>query len=298
MKKTMICLMMVLILTASSTICQAATMPEYSWYYAALNQRISSRTGPGTRYDGKTFTVNSIGPGYTLRILSKAYDSPNNRWWVQTEITYQGVPYRVYTGEQRFNDLDLNAIPTEYQLGECSTGSYGVYECYAGPGRDYQMKPGIPAYTSCEIWGYEQNLLEDTDYIQVEYYDYNSGCYRRCWCAEWWMDSENMYYGWPSSEVSYTPIPVNTWPTGTTCRIRSTSGNVRSGPGTDYDKIGYVNQNQEFEILDVIYGGTGKDWYQINGYFGTGWVSSGIVSVWLNGIQYDNGTINRSPIMN
>ena len=297
MKKTWFCLLCVLVMTLSWTVSLAATMPDYSWYYATLNQRISSRTGPGTQYDEDAFTVNSIGAGTSLRILSKSYDAPNERWWVQTEITYQGVQYRVYTGEQRFSYLDLNAIPTEYQLGECYTGAHMVLECYAGPGRDYQALPSISDYTSCTIWGYEENVLEDTDYIQVEYYDYTSGCYRRCWCAEWWMDSETMYDGWPSpEETSVTPQPQITWPIGTTCRVISTSGNARSGPGTDCSRVGYVNQGQEYEILDVSVESSGKDWYLITGNFGTGWVSSGIVSVWLNGTRYDYGTRNLVPI--
>ena len=116
--------------------------------------------------------------------------------------------------------------------------------------------------------------------------------------------------------VTYPPIPAasyrasgggrstqpspsqGAWPVGTICRIRSSSGNVRSGPGTDYGGIGYVNQGQEFQILELRSGNTGKDWYKISGYFGTGWVSSGIVSVWYNGTQYNNGTVNGAPLPN
>ena len=98
-----------------------------------------------------------------------------------------------------------------------------------------------------------------------------------------------------SSQGGYRPAQSN-WPVGTTCRVRSTSGRVRTGPGTDYAEAGYVNQGQEFEILDIRSGNTGKDWYLISGYFGTAWVSSGIVSVWYNGVRYDNGTVNGNPI--
>lgn len=305
MNKKLICLLAAIVMALSCASSLAATMPDYAWYYATLNQRISSRTGPGTRYDTSAFTVNNIGAGATLRILSKAYDSPNSRWWVQTEITYQNRMYRVYTGEQRFNNLNLNSVPTEYQLGECNTGSLVVYDTYAGPGMQYQSMPSIPAYTRCTIWGYEENNSEDRDYIQVEYYDSGSGCYRRCWCAEWWMSDETMYYGWPGSQQSYpggqsgySSTQTSSWPVGTTCRVHSSSGNARSGPGTNYQQIGYVNQGQEFTILEVRMGTTGKDWYKVNGYFGTGWISSGLVTVWLNGVAYNNGTAYSWPIGN
>ena len=120
-----------------------------------------------------------------------------------------------------------------------------------------------------------------------------------------------MYYGWPSSQQDSTPQAddwndswqsstsyASDWPVGTTCCVCSTSGNVRSGPSVDCDRVGYVNQGQEFEVLDISVADTGKDWYLIKGYFGEGWVSSGIVSVWLNGERYDLGTINRIPITN
>ena len=174
----------------------AATLPEYSYYYATLKQRLSSRSGPGTRYDEDALTINSISDGTTLRVLSRSYDSANDRWWMQVEITYQGTLYRVYTGEQRFYSLNMSAVPTEYQLGTCRV-AYAISDAYWGPGTGYRRAKTVPAGTSCAIWGYEENAYEDRDYIQIEYYDSGSRCYRRCWVPEWAVDDEYMYYGWP-----------------------------------------------------------------------------------------------------
>ena len=320
MKKSILCLAMAAIMAISACASLAASAPDYAWYYATLNQRISSRTGPGTRYDDDAFTVNSIGSGTSLRIFCKSYDEPNRRWWVMTEITYRGERYRVYTGEQRFNGLNLNAVPTEYELGTCMAPSGGISSAYAGPGGGYHRMPRVPAYTQCTIWGYEDNASEGTSYIMVEYYDSSSRCYRRCWCPEWAVDSEYMYYGWPSAGQSYPSYPslpsypstpsypsapsypsgetASSWPQGSTCRIHAESGRVRTGPGVSYAEAGYIYRGQEYTILEVRMGDTGKDWYRIRGDFngGTAWVSSGLVTVWLNGSSYDNGTANGWPI--
>ncbi len=197
MRKALFCLVCaaVMVFSSAATVL-AKTMPDYSYVYATLNRRLSSRSGPGTRYDDDALTINSIGDGTSLRVLSKSFDSPNDRWWVQVEITYNGSLYRVYTGEQRFYSLNMNAIPTEYQLGTCRV-NFSVSDAYWGPGTSYRRAKTVPAGTSCAIWGYEENYYEDRDYIQIEYYDSVSRCYRRCWVPEWAVDDEYMYYGWP-----------------------------------------------------------------------------------------------------
>ncbi len=325
MRKSLLCLTLALALLCSGSLALASTMPDYAYVYATLNQRLSSRTGPGTRYDDDAMTLNSVNAGTSLRVLSKAYDRPNSRWWVQVEFTYRSVQYRVYTGEQRFYDLNLYSIPEEYELGSCKSTDWGISECYAGPGMSFAPMKSIPANTACTIWGYEENYYEDTDYLMVEYYDNYARCYRRCWVKEWAVDDEYMYYGWPnsgytgstsssssssssyssssSSSSSYSSSSSSSsssqygWPLGTICRVRSTSGRVRTGPGTGYSEAGYVNQGEEYEILEVRMGDTGKDWYKVRGKnFGTAWLSSGIVSVWYNGTRYDYGTANGWPI--
>ena len=197
MKKALVCLVCAAVMVFSCTAAAPArTMPDYSYVYATLNRKLSGRSGPGTRYDDDALTAGSLGDGTSLRVLSKSYDSANGVWWVQVEISYNGSMSRIYTGEQRFYSLNMNAVPTEFQLGTCRV-SYAISDAYWGPGTGYRRAKTVPAGTSCAICGYEENYGEDRDYIQIEYYDSASRCYRRCWVPEWAVDDEYMYYGWP-----------------------------------------------------------------------------------------------------
>jgi hypothetical protein len=148
---------------------------DYAYVTAVLNSRLASRTGPSTNYDepGSFFSA-----GTSVTVLSRAYDSRNNIWWVQVEFYYSSSWYRVYTGVKRFNNLNLNAIPEEYQIGECklagsATGRYGPGTGYAA------IKRALPAYASCAVYGYADG--GNGDYVQIECYDSGLSQYRRAW---------------------------------------------------------------------------------------------------------------------
>lgn len=148
---------------------------SYAYMTAALNSRLASRTGPSTNYDEPGSFFNA---GTSVTVLSRAYDSRNNIWWVQVEFKYSGAWYRVYTGVKRFNYLNLNFIPEEYQIGECRlahsmTGRYGPGTGYAA------IKRPLPAYASCAVYGYADG--GNGDYVQIECYDSGLNQYRRAW---------------------------------------------------------------------------------------------------------------------
>lgn len=83
--------------------------------YALANQRISTRTGPGTQYtEGGTYYLG----GQYLRLTYKAWDSRNSIYWVLVDIPGVG---QLWTGAKRFDNLDLNQLPD--WNGSSSTGS-------------------------------------------------------------------------------------------------------------------------------------------------------------------------------
>lgn len=51
---------------------------------------------------------------------------------------------------------------------------------------------------------------------------------------------------------------------GQYCRIDDPGANVRSGPGTEYEKIGTAPNNGYYQIVDYNRVNTKKDWYQID----------------------------------
>ena len=162
---------------------------NYSSVRATSNRRIATRTGPGTEYDepGSFYKA-----GTTVKILSKAYDTRNGIWWVQVELNYQGSLYWVYTGVKRFDNLDLSRIPEEKVIGHCRTstsltGRYGPSDSAAS------IKAKVPAGVSCDIYGYVYG--ENSDYIQIQFYDSSRRCYRRAWVKDTFVDDYENYYG-------------------------------------------------------------------------------------------------------
>lgn len=148
---------------------------DYAYVTVTLNSRLATRTGPSTTYDepGSFFSA-----GTSVSVLSRAYDTRNRIWWVQVEFYYSGSWYRAYTGVKRFSNLNINAIPEEYQIGECSltrpvTGRYGPGTNYAAIGRS------LPAHASCTVFGYAES--SSGDYVQIECYDNGISQYRRAW---------------------------------------------------------------------------------------------------------------------
>ncbi len=174
---------------SGSSVSPGGNYTRYASVTAVSNQRIATRTGPGTQYDepGSFYKA-----GTSVKVVSKAYDADNGIWWVQVELTYQGTPMWVYTGLKRIDNLNLDSIPEEYVIGRCRTsmrltGKYGP-----GP-RFATIKAAVPAGVECDIYGYA--YVESGDYIQIEFYDKSAGCYRRAWVQDAMVDDYEMYYG-------------------------------------------------------------------------------------------------------
>lgn len=162
---------------------------DYAYIPATLNQRLATRTGPGTQYDEPGSFLRA---GDSVLILSKAYDSSNGIWWVQTEFSAGGATYRAYTGAKRFNGLNLSMIPEEKVIGRCwiGTSMTGLY----GPSYYYQpISRPVPAGVSCDIYGYA--YWDEGDFIQIEFYDAGINQYRRAWVPDWAVEDYEMYYG-------------------------------------------------------------------------------------------------------
>ena len=109
----------------------------------------------------------------------------------------------------------------------------------------------------------------------------------RAWEQEgrvWYEVTWNGGFGWisgvscsvdPASRTAFSGERMGSGGLGL-CRITIGSGNVRSGPGTDWEQVAHVAKQEAFEVYDVVTGSTGKDWYYINHEGTFGWISSGI----------------------
>ncbi len=149
--------------------------PNDGWYgyypQVTLNQRMATRSGPGTQY---TELGSYFKSGTTVTAISAAYDDRNGIWWIQTEFTYRGELRRAYTGLKRLN-MSVSDVSAEYVMVQSATVNRSVY-AYWGPGYNYTMyKDPIPAGTEGTVWQMENG------YAQLEFYDYTAGLTRRVW---------------------------------------------------------------------------------------------------------------------
>ena len=132
--------------------------------------RVASRSGPGTNYD-------ELGSyhkqGYTLTVLSRAYDENNGIWWLQVELNYGSELRRVYTGLKRV-DIDINDVQDECPLLYARVKSSNIP--YYGPGTIYTAhKNAIAAGTEGIIYGFEDG------WVLFEFYNADKKQYRRVW---------------------------------------------------------------------------------------------------------------------
>ena len=132
--------------------------------------RVASRSGPGTNYD-------ELGSyhkqGYTLTVLSRAYDENNGIWWLQVELNYGSELRRVYTGLKRV-DIDINDVQDECPLFYARVKSSNIP--YSGPGTIYTAhKNAIAAGTEGIIYGFEDG------WVLFEFYNAEKKQYRRVW---------------------------------------------------------------------------------------------------------------------
>ena len=134
---------------------------------ARLNQKIATRTGPGTNYtEPGTF----LSQGNYVTVHTRVWDSRNEIWWVQVDFTSGGYRYRAYTGSWRMS-VDLSRVPQERSLG---TVRVTANTCvYAGPGWDYKM------WDNTVKSGTTEAIKADTEALQQSFYKISEKLYQQ-----------------------------------------------------------------------------------------------------------------------
>ena len=141
---------------------------------AKLKKKLVTRSGPGTLYDevGAFFAGNWRET--TVTVLGKDQDSSDGSWWVYIEFKSGNKKYRAWTEQSRV-DVKIASIQQVYSMGQ---GTMSATPAYYGPGTDYAVAKKVPRWQDVVVYGAENG------YLEVEYYDENTGLIRRCWVAE------------------------------------------------------------------------------------------------------------------
>ncbi len=264
-----------LLLALLMALSSVSALADVAW--GRLNQRIATRTGPGTEYtEPGTF----LSKGDYVTVHTRVWDAVNEIWWVQVEFEENGERYRAYTGAWRMN-VDLTQVPQEKSLGSCRV--IADADVFAGPGWDYVM------WNDTVYRGTWATLLEVEDgYAHIECWNSRRDQMWRVWaplscldCSDeyaWWEDT----YTGDSQDDRYTGSTWSDDRTGQNCRITANSGNARSGAGAEYPVVGRVARGEWYTIMDTARADNGVMWYQVNlgGY--CGWISSGLTN---NGLE-------------
>lgn len=296
--KKLIALILTLCMLVCCTSALAATIGRVT------DNRIATRSGPSTKYtEPGSFLYN----GAQVDVHTKVWDDRNELYWVQVEFTSGYERYRAYTGAWRLN-VDLSSVPDESIL-DYSWFNYNVCG-YAGPGYDYHYYGDIVLHQdgNCRVMEVENNFaLVDTSAS-------NQG-WTRVWVPLNAIAGGSAFYGQDTySDESFEEGPILlpeddgpvllpgggnggytgfVDPVGQYVTVWVDSGHARSGPGTNYSFVNYVNEGDVLQVLDYEVGNTGKDWYQVRINGRLCWVSSGLVT--LNGNS--EGTVNGVPII-
>ena len=229
-----------------------------------LNQRLATRTGPGTQYDepGSFFSA-----GTRVTALSRAYDQRNGIWWIHVEFTANGERYRAYTGAKRFSDLNLYSLPEEQVLGYCYVPEN--IPAFYGPSEQYKrIRRDVPGGRDVDIIAVSSE--SGRDFYQVEFYDPNAGCTRRAWVRMNDVSRDYFYdnayegngggtygggtYGGGTSYPSVTPFPTASWSLSlrnpNVDRIRP-----QCGPGYNYSVFASVGSggNRLYNPRNITY---------------------------------------------
>lgn len=162
---------------------------------ATLKKRMSTRTGPGTKYTGCGAYFSK---GHEVEVISLAYDR-SGRAWLQVEFEYHDQLRRAYTGLKRVN-VNIDDVPMERELGSGTMLKDAT--AYFGPGSRYaQFEDRAPRGVSITAYGYENG------YYLVEFiskkHKKKADEYRRCWVTESAVSLDGSYDDDPDDYDDY-----------------------------------------------------------------------------------------------
>ncbi|MCL1795699.1 MAG: DUF5050 domain-containing protein [Clostridia bacterium] len=145
-------------------------MFEDGWqaFAATPNQRMATRTGPGTRYAEDHGTL----PAST-EIVACAQEETNGTIWVMIEFVRSGALVRAYTGLKRVDTNSTNLPKTTGKPREATVSQ--TTPAYYGPGSAYLAVPTpVAAGTNTLVYGL------DRGHALIEY-EIEPGLWTRSW---------------------------------------------------------------------------------------------------------------------
>lgn len=207
---------------------------------------LNVRSGAGTKYS----KIGSLAKGKTFVVTGSAKDSSGVTWYKLTYGSKTG-----YVSSQYVNIKQPTVTAVSNTKGTVSTGGSTLY-VRSGPGTSYSKLGYLTSGKTFTIKGKVQ------DFSGVWWYtlDYNG--------KTGYVSSAYVKTSTTSSSVTAVSNTTGTVSTGGDTLY------VRSGPGTSYSKLGYLNSGKTFSITGKAQDSSGTWWYRLSYNGKTGYVCS------------------------
>jgi len=138
-------------------------------FYGVLNQRMATRTGPGTKYTEEHGTLPE-----STEIIVYAQEDSGGTPWVLVEFVRNGKLVRAYTGMKRV-DVEQANLPKTTKKPKTAVVTEDT-TAYFGPDTQYYLALAIPVAAGTEVLVYGV----DRDFALVEYTK-EDGTWMRGW---------------------------------------------------------------------------------------------------------------------
>lgn len=207
---------------------------------------LNVRSGAGTKYS----RIGSLNKGKTFIVTGSAKDSSGVTWYKFNYGSRTG-----YVSSQYVNIKQPTVTSVSNTKGTVSAGGSTLF-VRSGPGTSYSKLGYLASGKTFTIKGKAQDI---------------SGV--------WWYTLD---YNGKTGYVSSQYVKTTTTSSGVTT-VSNTTGTVstgsdilyvRSGPGTNYSKLGYLNSGKTFNVKGKAQDSSGVWWYTFDYNGKTGYVSS------------------------
>ena len=222
--------------------------------------RANVRSGPGTSFS----IVDFINKGEDVVVIGEAYDCSGKHWYRCSDGNYitAGALVSEYEYTQNYQYTDETGCPEDSSSENCSVSSYKVVRVGAnvrsGPSTSYQVVNYVDAGTCVGIY-----------YEESGWYFTNQGG----WIAAYLFD-ESYHQQEEEQEDTSDNCSVSFY------RVVQVGANVRSGPGTSYQVVNYVDAGTCVGI-----------YYEQDGWYKTdrgGWIAAYLFDEQSHQEQHEN----------
>lgn len=206
---------------------------------------LNLRSGPGKEYSVKGYVYHN----------SKVTEISTSGEWSKVKVSESGKTGWIKTKY-------INGTTAELGDGDKTVSCTSSLNLRSGPGTNYSVKGTVKNGTTVKVLNTEDNWVKITDR--------STG--KTGWIMEKYIDIGS---GWPSFDEDFGEPE-----TQSVYHVTSTTLNVRSGAGSNYEKVDTLFVGTAFKVL-----GTSGNWLKIKTFDGvSGWVSKNYVAATANAV--------------